>query len=161
MVEIITRYVKFAILVVIVWILVYFYGMYGCQRINGSEMEPTVPKDKFALVSEPDRVYGEYGRDDIIIFQYHAPGAKQKTFAARIIGLAGDRVKMKGGDVFVNGNKLGCPYVDKKSKSAEDMPEIIVPRHHYFVLCDNRKKYVRWDSRGIGPIHFYCILGKH
>jgi signal peptidase I len=82
--------------------------------------------------------------------------------AARVIALPGERVRIEKGDVFVNGAKVGGEYVNAANRSQEDYSEIVVPRETVFLLCDKRKTQygqLPWDSRGIGPVPMYAILG--
>ena len=79
----------------------------------------------------------------------------------RVIGTSGDRILLKDGKVFVNGQKLDEPYL------APGMPTFPYVEHsecaltlgkdEYFVLGDNRKNSA--DSRTYGPVRRRSILG--
>jgi hypothetical protein len=56
----------------------------------------------------------------------------------------------------VNNEKVGAG--DKKA--GEDYAEIIVPRNTVYALCDNRNASKNIDSRTLGPIGYWAIVGK-
>lgn len=80
------------------------------------------------LFSEPER-------GDVIIFKY--PDDESQTFIKRIIGLPGDIVEIKGGEVFVGGVALDEPYIKEPMRPNETF-KFIVPADCYFVMGDNR-----------------------
>ncbi|MDO4988498.1 MAG: signal peptidase I [Synergistes sp.] len=76
----------------------------------------------------------EVERGDIIVFKY--PVDPRRDFIKRVIGLPGDKVEMKNGSVYINGNELFETYV--KNTDTYNMAEITVPEGNYFCLGDNR-----------------------
>ncbi len=160
--ELVLRFLKVLAAFVVVWILMWVFTTYGCQRIEGDEMEPTIPKEKVKLISPKVHRPEQLDRGDVVSFLYSFPGRTSRVVAARVIGLPGERVRMEKGDVFVNGSKVGSEYVNAANRSQDDYAEVVVPRDTVFVLCDRRRvQYgqIPWDSRGIGPVPMYAILG--
>ena len=155
-VELITRYVKILIGFGLVWGALWLFNTYGCHRIEGNEMTPTLEAHKSVVLELKTRSPEELKRDDIVAYSCDIKGAL-KNVTARVIGLPGDRVKIVKGDVLVNNSKVGGA-ADKKS-AGENYAEIIVPRNMIFVLCDNRAQKTL-DSRSLGPIGSWAILGK-
>src|SRR5262249_34708438 len=74
------------------------------------------------------------------------------------IGVAGDRVRIADGRVFLNGKMLVEDYVPVAYEDARSYPEIIVPSDSYFVLGDHRS--LSNDSRDFGPVDASYIYGK-
>ena len=72
----------------------------------------------------------------------------------------GDRVSVKKGEVFIGGVPLSEEYIKPENINTEDIPEIIVPRNHYYILSDNRKRQGAPDSRRLGPIPVNAVVGK-
>ena len=156
-VELITRYVKILIAFVLLWTGIWFFNNFGCSRIDGNEMVPTIPAEKNALIDPKTRHPEQLNRDDIVAFTYDLGKGVPRKVTARVAGLPGDKVKMVKGEVFVNGERFG-PSSDKKA--SEDYAEIIVPRDTIFALCDNRGGTKQFDSRTLGPIGYWAIVGK-
>jgi len=157
--ELIVRYVKWGVGVVLVWVLAYVYNRYGCQGMEGPEMDPTIAPESFQLLTYTAPDERSLRVQQIVVYEYEHPGEARTRFVARIVGVPGDRVKLEGGRLFVNGREQSSEVVAENYRSAEDLAEVIVPRDSYFLLCDNRRDYRSYDSRGIGPVHVSAILG--
>jgi signal peptidase I len=157
-VELITRYVKVLIGFVLLWTGVWVFNNFGCVRVEGPEMTPSIPSEKNALIDPKIRQPEELRRDDVIAYIYDI-GSKghSRKVTARVVGLPGDKVKIVKGDLFVNNEKAG---VTTDKRAAEDYAEIIVPRNTIFALCDNRNASKGLDSRSLGPIGYWAIIGK-
>src|SRR5262249_4128478 len=76
-------------------------------------------------------------RGDIVIFKY--PADLTKRMVKRVIGLPGDQIEIKRGEVWINGVKLDEPYVSAQlNLSQRVFSPLTIPAHAYFVLGDNR-----------------------
>lgn len=100
-------------------------------------------------------------RSDIVVFR--VPPALQaegysadQAFIKRVIGLPGDRIALKVGQVYRNGEPLVEPYVVEQPK-AEEMAEVTVPDQQLFVMGDNRNNSN--DSRYWGFLPMENIVG--
>jgi signal peptidase I len=158
-VELITRYVKILIAFVLLWAGLWVFNSMGCNRIE-AEMTPTLPAEKNALIDPRVHQADQLNRDDIIAYSCELPAGKgRKNVTARVVGLPGDTVKMLKGEVFVNGQRAATS-VSPDKKANDDYAEIFVPRDTVFVLCDNRSTTRGLDSRSLGPIGCWAIIGK-
>jgi len=96
-------------------------------------------------------------RGDILVFKY--PKDPSKGYIKRLIGLPGDTVEIRAGEVWVNGNKLAEPYVDAKMNMAQrSLPAVIVPARSYYLLGDNRDNSS--DSRSWGFVPEELLIAK-
>jgi signal peptidase I len=127
--------------------------------------------------------YHEIERGDIIVFRY--PLDLRETYVKRCLGVPGDRIRMQGKRLYVNGVALPEPYVqhiDPGTEAYRDnfpgaLPspnvtgraremigdhvrdgEVIVPPGTYFALGDNRDDSA--DSRYWGLVPRENIVGK-
>lgn len=158
-VELITRYVKILIVFVLLWGGLWLFNSVGCNRME-TEMTPTLPAEKNALIDPRVHQADQLNHDDLIAYSCELPGGKgQRKVTARVVGLPGDTVKMVKGEVFVNGQRAATS-VSPDKKVLDDYAEIFVPRDTVFVLCDNRSVSRNLDSRTLGPIGCWAIIGK-
>ena len=90
------------------------------------------------------------------MFRY--PRDPSKSFIKRVIGLAGDRIQIDAGRVFVNGQPIDEDYVPRTYEDERSYAETMVPPDSYFVLGDHRS--LSNDSRDFGPVGQSYIYGK-
>lgn len=128
--------------------------------------------------------YTAIHRGDIIVFRY--PVNPKMHFVKRVIGVPGDRIRMRNGIVYVNGEAHFEPYVIEKSRGRDfyrdnfpttreispqvsaqwwsDFPglmrngDLLVPEDSYFVLGDNRHESL--DSRYWGLVPRESVVGR-
>ncbi len=100
-------------------------------------------------------------RSDIVVFL--VPPALQaegynadQAFIKRTIGLPGDRIALKAGHVYLNGQPLVEPYVVEQPRT-EEMAEVTVPADQLFVMGDNRNNSN--DSRYWGFLPMENLVG--
>jgi signal peptidase I len=103
--------------------------------INGSSMEPDLHDGERLIINKAVYHFAEPARGDIIIFN-PPENHSSVPFIKRIIGLPGDTVEIKNGQVIVNGEALTEPYIEEAPEYY--MQKITVPGNSYFVLGDNR-----------------------
>jgi signal peptidase I len=82
-------------------------------------------------------------RQQIVVFR--APFGDSPDLIKRVIGLPGDRVEIRVGMVWVNGQPLVEPYLAGDPPAAGNFGPVTVPANDYFVLGDNRGN--SYDSR--------------
>jgi len=122
----------------------------GVSMMPGLEDQERIFVNKFVYRWEPIQ------RGDIIVFRY--PRDTSKSYIKRVIGVAGDRVRIVKGQVYVNGEALDEDYVPSDYADGRSYPELVVPRNSYFVLGDHRT--MSSDSREFGPVNDRYIYGK-
>ena len=116
--------------------------------------------------------YRTVHRGDIIVFRW--PGHENETpLIKRVVGLPGDRLALRNGQLLVNGKQLPESYVRRVHGAAEQtLPAFegsgieawslanpyTVPPGHYFVMGDNRTESN--DSRYWGTVPRDNIIGR-
>ena len=77
-------------------------------------------------------------RGDIIVFDAPAEFDSKDDFLKRVIGLPGEMVEIKDGQVFIDGVALEEDYISAPPNYIYG--PVTVPEGHYFVLGDNRNQ---------------------
>jgi signal peptidase I len=171
-------------------------------KIPTGSMENTLLVGDFLLVNKA--VYGatipftgirlpEFStpqRGDVIVFEFPdrqmIESEEQKNFVKRVIGVPGDTLEMRDGEVWLNGERLAEEYVIHSSAGGDASAEefgwqrnflvrraeaysgyhpsrnrwgpLIVPEGNYFVLGDNRDN--SYDSRYWGFVPDSLVKGQ-
>lgn len=164
-------------------------------KIPTGSMETTLLVGDFLLVNKA--VYGAQvpftgvrlpaienpERGDIVVFEY--PKDQSKNYVKRVVGLPGDRVAMREGELYVNGEPRDETYVQHTQPASDyydpqfewqrphlapevdgstyrptrdDWGPILVPAGKYFVMGDNRDN--SQDSRYWGFVDRTLIKGR-
>jgi signal peptidase I len=123
-------------------------------RVYGQSMEPNLHTDQRLVVEKLSYNFHEPRRGDIVIL--HIPQNGAGLLIKRVIGLAGEKLEIKGGKVYINEQPLEEPYLSKQPQ--RDMRATVVPPEHVFVLGDNRG--FSNDSRAFGPVPLDNIVGR-
>ncbi len=149
-----------------------FHLSIGNYRVEGSSMSPNLEEGEYVVVNkliyarppidlipfmgEPQDPYlfRSPRRGEVIIFEF--PRDMERDFVKRVIGLPGDTVEIKRGQVIVNDIELDEPYITHENTGS--YPKKTVPEGSYFVLGDNRR--ASNDSRDWGPVSESRIIGR-
>ena len=128
-------------------------------RYTPSEsMMPTLQVGDRLIIEKVSYRFRSPQRGDIIVFK--APPALiaqniHDDFTKRVIGLPGDEIAIKNGQVFVNGSTIAEPYI--YALPTYNYGPVTVPADHYFVLGDNRNH--SYDSHFWGFVPCQNITG--
>jgi signal peptidase I len=82
----------------------------------------------------------------------------EKDFIKRVIGLPGETVEVKRGEVFVDGDRIDEPYLNPLGDD-EDFGPVEVPPDSLFVMGDNRPNS-NDSRRGLGFIPYDKVIGR-
>jgi signal peptidase I len=130
--------------------------LYQPVKVEGVSMMPSLADQERIFVNKFVYRLEPIERGDIVVFRY--PRDPSKSYIKRVVGTAGDRVRIDGGQVYVNDQALDEDYVPPAYTDSRSMKELIVPLHSYFVLGDHRS--MSQDSRDFGPVDQSYIYGK-
>jgi len=153
--------------------------------VPSGSMEPTITPGDVLLVSKlsygpsipftNSRLFsvGEPERGDIITFY---PSHTDQCLVKRVVGVPGDRLRIRGADLWINGKKLqqtvlsdglleesnGIKPHKIKVSGDRGLPtiegEVLVPQGQYFVMGDHRNN--SYDSRYWGFVDKSQVVGK-
>lgn len=125
-------------------------------------MEPTIQVNDRLVIEKVSYLFDPPQRGDIIVFQApeKALAASGSTtndaFLKRVIGLPGETVEVREGDVFINGEAIRETYIKAPPNYA--FGPSAVPANEYLVLGDNRNGSL--DSHVWGFLPEETIIGK-
>jgi len=146
--------------------------------VQGASMEPNFEDSNYLIVNELGykktafnldgkniftiTPFKEPARGNVVVFRY--PKNHAQFFIKRVIGLPGEKVQIKNGEVIIynSENPTGTTleegyYLSKNVKTAGD-ETITLNDNEYFVMGDNRS--FSSDSRYWGPVLDSEIIGK-
>jgi signal peptidase I len=180
------------VLVVVVFLITFVVQAF---RVPSESMENTLLIGDFVLADKlhfgsASGIFGKLlpyrsiQRGDIVVFRY--PVDPSQYFVKRVVGLPGDRIHLRNGVVYLNGNALQESYVihsfpyfnfyrdnfpaqvglsaEVDHKWRREMPkhldhgDLVVPADSYFVMGDNRDRSL--DSRYWGFVPRASVLGR-
>jgi signal peptidase I len=120
----------------------------------GYSMTPTLEDEQFLVVNKLGYRLHEPQRGDIVVFR--DPRSSDRKLIKRVIGLPGEMLEIRQGQVFVNEYPLDEPYIQSRGRySTSPAP---VPSGQYYVLGDNRNNSS--DSHNWGTLPGNEIVGK-
>jgi signal peptidase I len=98
-------------------------------------------------------------RGEIVVFETPATAAcgETGTFVKRIVGLPGDIVSMRAGNVYIEGVRLAEPYIQAALRGDVTDSWAPVGEDEYFVMGDNRA--ASCDSRVWGTVPRDDLIG--
>ncbi len=142
-------------------------------RIEGVSMEPNFHDGQFLFINRwaycpglhldvapfnlhwaATRCLWQPQRGDVIVFRY--PRDPTKDYIKRVIGLPGERVAVKNGQVYIDGTLLPEPF--HPNPGSYTSGEITVPPDNVYVMGDNRNNSS--DSHLWGPLPENDIVGR-
>ncbi|WP_438350039.1 signal peptidase I [Paenibacillus sp. FA6] len=120
--------------IIIAFILSIFIRTYVAEamKVPTGSMIPTIQINDHLLV-EKLMWMTSLNHGDIIVFQ--AP-AEDKRYVKRLIGLPGDEVEIKDGELYRNKLLISEPYIQERMNY--NFGPVVVPVNEYFFLGDNR-----------------------
>jgi signal peptidase I len=153
-------------------------------RIPSESMVPTLEIGQRVLVDRLTKNFGDYERGDVLVFKPPAGADNSRNicgvehnearsacprptdeqsdtnFIKRVVGVGGDRLSVRAGRVYIDGQPLEEPYarIDDSCPICNLPQEIRIPEGHYFMMGDNRGASA--DSREWGPVPEDWVIGQ-
>lgn len=152
------EYVKELVLIVLVALLFTIF-IISHNKIPTASMVSTINEGDHVLTNMLPYYYRDPQYGEIVVFRHGT-----ESWVKRVIGLPGDEIDIRDGQVYRNGELLDeSAYLDEGVTSEPfgmdpiDFP-YTVPEDSYFLMGDNR--FVSQDCRYLGAIPRSDIYGK-
>ena len=103
-----------------------------------------MPRDRF-LDNRLPYHFSDPQRGDIVVFKF--PDNEEILYVKRVIGLPGETVEIKDGQVYVDGRNIDEPYIRVTTEG--NFGPYNVPEGNYFMMGDNRNNSLdsrRWNN---------------
>ncbi|MCP5104602.1 MAG: signal peptidase I [bacterium] len=130
----------------------------SAYKIRGHSMYSELWDQDRIIISKLAIRTGSIERFDIVVLR--KPNNPKKSIIKRVIGLPGETVEIREGDVYINSKKLKQRFLNE-NKNFPYRPDNMRPQKlredYYFVMGDNRA--VSHDSRSFGPVPRKYIYG--
>ena len=117
-------------------------------RVDGDSMNKTFKNGDILILYKLSKIE----RFDVIVLHEEKDNEK---IIKRVIGMPGDTVAIKDGEIYINDEKINDEYAYGMTS---DYDRITLKSDEYFILGDNR--LISKDSRYFGPIKEKEIKGK-
>lgn len=155
--EIISWTVEILIAIGIAYVMVSSFGLR--TSVVGTAMEDGLKNNDQILINRFVYLLTKPKSGDVVVFR---PNGNEKShlYVRRVIGTPGDRVQIKDGAVYLNGelyNDIETASIEEAGIAAE---EITLGEEEYFVLGDNRNSSEDSRFANIGNIKEEYIIGK-
>ncbi len=136
------------------------YFLFQPFIVKGESMVPNLQSGDYLIVDEISYRFKDPQRGDVVVLKY--PLDTTQRFIKRVIGLPGEIVEIKNGniDILSNGKDLTLhekKYLPNLLSTAGDI-NITLKSNQYFVLGDNRQ--YSYDSRSWGILPREDIIGR-
>jgi signal peptidase I len=136
--------------------LVIIVFLYQPVKVEGTSMAPLLSDQERIFINKFVYRFEDIHRGDVVVFWY--PLDRSKSFIKRVIGLPGETVDIRHGQLYVNGQLIPEPYVPPQYTDVTDFGPVKVPKDSYFVMGDHRISSN--DSRVFGPVASQFIYGR-
>jgi signal peptidase I len=130
--------------------------LYQPVKVEGTSMNPLLSDQERIFINKFIYRFEPIERGDVVVFWY--PLDRSKSFIKRVVGLPGETVEIRAGNVYVNGRELPDQFVPPGYLDGSNYPARRIPQGEYFVMGDHRDSSN--DSRVFGSVPRSYIYGK-
>lgn len=136
--------------------------------VDGESMLPNFHNEERMIVNKLIYDFHDPKRFEVIVFL--AP--EGKDFIKRVIGLPGDKVRVDGDNVYINGEPISEPFIQEEidqaaaegriynSSTMSITEEVTVPEDSLFVMGDNRPRSKDSRFSEVGFVPYDAIVGR-
>lgn len=134
--------------------------VFQLSTVKHQSMQPTLYENEWLFINKIVYEFGDPKRGDVVILKDPSEDDSRKEhLVKRIIGMPGDTLEIRNGQLYVNGELKVERYTDVKIEDGDFGP-LTVSANHYFVMGDNRHLGGSKDSRAFGEVPIDLIEGR-
>lgn len=152
---------KFVVDIIMIIVFAYALVMFTCDRtkISGGSMQPALENEETVLINRLAYSLIKPGRYSVIAFTVDG-ASSNKVYIKRVVGLPGEKIQIKDGRVYINGEQLEDDVSDDNILTAGlAANEITLGDNEYFVLGDNRNNSEDSRFASVGIVKEENIIG--
>lgn len=124
------------LIAVIIFVMLINFFITTIFIVDGISMEPNFHTGEIVLANRFQYIFGKPERFDAVTLKF--PGdPDHKKYIKRVIGLPGETVEIRSGEVYVNNEKISEPYLASGTITLPNMSKKL-SGDDYFLLGDNR-----------------------
>lgn len=138
-----TRWQKFwhengYLVITVLVTLLLFKGIFQLSYVPSGSMEQTIPTHSLLLSWQVPYLVSDPTPERFSVMTFWNDELDERL-VKRVIGLPGDTITFRDGQVCINGEAQTEPYLIEQGITAEgNQSEYVVPDDHVFVMGDNR-----------------------
>ena len=140
----------------VIFIAIYIVGL---QQVVGPSMSPTFENGNILILDKVSYRFSDIKRNDVVSLYY----ADTKYLIKRVIGLPGEKIEYRSGDLYVNDILVEEEFLNEaytEDFSLRDLGYNVIPEDMYFVVGDNRGDSLDSRNSEVGLIPKDDIIGK-
>jgi signal peptidase I len=149
-----------ALIVAFIIVLLLRAFVFQLSTVKKISMQPTLYENEWLFINKIVLEFGSLHREDVVILKDPSEGPNRKEYLVkRIVGIPGDTLEVRNGELYTNGKLTVEPYTNVKIENGDFGP-VLVTQGHYFVMGDNRHLNASKDSREFKEVPENLIKGR-
>ncbi len=163
----IVDFARFILIVIVVVFLVLTFVMRK-EQVSGTSMYPTLKDGESVIINVAANYIGELKRFDVVVAKEYQ---SNDLWVKRIIGLPGETISYKEDKLYINGEYVEEPFLDKnymeeylkktgKRLFTEDYTSKKLGEDEYLLVGDNRGESLDSRSETVGPFKREQIIAE-
>ena len=138
------------------------------EEAKGTSMYPTLQEGESVIINMAANYVGDIKRFDVVVAREYR---SDDLWVKRVIGLPGETISYREGVLYVDGNKVAEPFLDKsyveqvKSRTntkyfTQDYTSEKLGRDEYLLVGDNRNESLDSRNEAVGPFKREQIIAR-
>ena len=138
------------------------------EEVKGTSMYPTLQEGESVIINMAANYVGDIKRFDVVVAREYR---SDDLWVKSVIGLPGETISYHEGVLYVDGNKVAEPFLDKsyveqvKSRTntkyfTQDYTSEKLGKDEYLLVGDNRNESLDSRNEAVGPFKREQIIAR-